>query len=131
MDTENPSGAENTNDQPDSTDDAEDTFPRHVVTDLRKEAAGYRDRAKTAETCADDYARRLHTALVQQDGRLADARDLPFRPEHLEDPETLRAAITALLEDRPTLASRTPRGDVGQGARGNHVVPTDFSSLFR
>lgn len=112
------------------TPDQGDTFPRSVVEKLRKESAGYREKAKTAETRADELARRLHQVLVQQDGRLADARDLPYRPEHLEDPDVLAHAIESLLEDRPTLASRTPRGDVGQGARGKSTAPVDFSALF-
>ena len=49
-----------------------DTFPRSYVERLRRESAGYRERANTADT----YARRLHTELVRATGRLAE----PDRP---------------------------------------------------
>lgn len=88
-----------------------ETFPRAYVDKLRKEAAGYRERAKRA----DDLAQRLHTSLVEATGRLADARDLPFDESHLEDPQALQTAIEALLAERPHLASRRPMGNIGQG----------------
>lgn len=92
-------------------DEQAETFPRVYVDKLRKEAAGYRERAKRA----DDLAQRLHAALVEGTGRLADARDLPFDESHLEDPQALQTAIEALLAERPHLASRRPMGNIGQG----------------
>ena len=89
----------------------QETFPRSYVEKLRKEAAGHRERAKRA----DDFAQRLHTALVEATGRLADARDLPYEESHLEDPEALSEAIAGLLADKPHLASRRPMGNIGQG----------------
>ena len=88
-----------------------ETFPRSYVEKLRKEAAGHRDRAKRT----DDLAARLHTALVDATGRLADARDLPFDESHLEDAGALTGAIDALLADKPHLATRKPSGNIGQG----------------
>lgn len=92
------------------TEDSE-TFPRSYVEKLRKEAAGHRDRAKRA----DDLAARLHTALVEATGRLADARDLPFDESHLDDPQALSEAIDKVLADKPHLATRKPFGNIGQG----------------
>ena len=92
-------------------DEQAETFPRAYVDKLRKEAAGYRERAKRA----DDLAQRLHTSLVEGTGRLADARDLPFDESHLDDPQTLQTAIEELLAERPHLASRRPMGNIGQG----------------
>lgn len=94
--------------------DSEDpeTFPREYVVKLRKEAAGFRERAKRT----DDLAQRLHTALVDATGQLADSRDLPFDESHLDDPAKLSEAIATLLADRPHLASRKPAGAIGQGA---------------
>lgn len=92
-------------------DEQAETFPRAYVDKLRKEAAGYRERAKRA----DDLAQRLHAALVEGTGRLADARDLPFDESHLEDPQALQTAIEELLAERPHLASRRPMGNIGQG----------------
>jgi len=93
-------------------DREQDTFPRSVVEDLRKENAAYRTKAKDR----DDLAHRLHAALVAATGRLADPSDLAFDPAHLEDDSALTAAIDDLLARKPHLASRRPRGDVAQGA---------------
>jgi hypothetical protein len=63
-------------------------------------------------------------ALAANTRRLADPSDL--RPsadllddDGLPDPAKIDAAIEVLLTAKPHLASRTPRGDVGQGARGD------------
>lgn len=103
-----PEGVANTSEEP--AEDPE-TFPRSYVEKLRKEAAGHRDRAKRA----DDFAQRLHTALVEATGRLADPADLPFEESHLDDAQALTTAIEALLADKPHLASRKPFGNIGQG----------------
>jgi hypothetical protein len=92
------------------TESDTDTFPREYVEKLRQESAKYRDRAKAA----DDLRHRLHDALAQLDGRLADPTDLAYADEHLDD---VGAAITDLIERKPHLA-RKPSGDVGQGNRG-------------
>lgn len=98
---------------PQGDDDAE-TFPRDYVVKLRDENAKYRQRAQDR----DEIATRLHTALVAATGRLADPSDLPFADEHLSDPEALTAAVDALLQAKPHLASRKPSGDIGQGVSG-------------
>lgn len=115
-----------------STDDpAGDTFPREYVETLRKESAGYRDRAKGAEAKTDALARQLHSALVAATGRLADAADLPYREEHLSDPEALTAAIGALLTDKPHLKARKVAGDAGQGSRGGVETGVNLLELLR
>ena len=113
---------EGTDDEQPDDGDAE-TFPRSVVEKLRQENGRYRQRAQQA----DAYAARLHTELVRATGRLADPTDLPFDAEHLDDAETLTAAIDALLTDKPHLATRKPSGDIGQGNRGGASEP--FSLL--
>ncbi|MGP4054409.1 hypothetical protein ACTWP6_06225 [Mycobacterium sp. 4D054] len=110
-------------DDADTGDGDAETFPRSVVERLRQENGRYRQRAAQA----DAYAARLHTELVRATGRLADPTDLPFDAEHLDDAETLTAAIDALLTDKPHLASRRPSGDIGQGNRGGASEP--FSLL--
>ncbi|CRZ17985.1 hypothetical protein [Mycolicibacterium neworleansense] len=105
-------------------DDTGETFSREYVESLRQESAKYRDRAKGA----DDLRHRLHDALVNLDGRLADPTDLTYADEHL-DGDALADAITALIESKPHLARR-PSGDVGQGVRSESAVPKDFSGLF-
>lgn len=112
----------------------EETYTRDYVKKLRDENAKARVKAKAADEAnerADALAHRLHLALVEQDGRLQDARDLPFRPEHLEDPDALTDAITALLEDRPTLANRRPKGDAGQGPRGTALEPVSLLNILK
>lgn len=94
----------------DRTDEEGDTFPRSYVERLRRESTGYRERANAA----DQLAQRLHTELVRATGKLADATDLAFAEEHLDDPGALAAAIDDLLTRKPHLASRRPTGDIGQ-----------------
>lgn len=100
-----------TPEQEGNPEETPETFPREYVEKLRQEAAESRTKAKRA----DDLAARLHTALVTATGRMADPTDLPFDEAHLEDPEALTAAIESLLASKPHLATRTPRGDIGQG----------------
>ena len=100
--------------QEEPPNDDPDMFPREVVEKLRQENGKYRQRAGQA----DELAKRLHTELVRATGRLADPTDLPFDPEHLDDPEKLTAAVDALLDAKPHLATRRPSGDIGQGQRG-------------
>lgn len=108
-------------DGPEIDADELETFDREYVSKLRSEAAKARTRAKVA----DDYAQRLHTALVTADGRLADPADLPFSEDHLTDHEKLTAAIDALLEAKPHFRSRKPAAgtDIGQGQRGPAAAP--------
>lgn len=115
---------------PEPSEDAPETpetFPRDYVEKLRRENAGYRERAQQA----DDLAHRLHTSLVEATGRLADARDLPFDETHLEDQEALSQAIETLVADRPHLGSRKPRGNVGQGAATGGGDTVDLAGLLR
>ena len=107
-----------------------DTFPRSYVEDLRKENADYRTRTKAAEELADQLGRRLHTALVTASNRLENPADLAYDASHLEDPEQLAAALDALLADRPYMAKRVVKGDVGQGNRGGSVG-VSWADLFR
>lgn len=104
-----------------------DTFPRDYVEKLRKENAGYRDKAKKAE----QYANELHAARVAATGRLADPSDLPFDEAHLEDMARLEAAIDELLQSKPHLASRRPKGDVGAGALSSDGANVDLAGILR
>ena len=111
----------------DEIDSKADTFSRAYVEKLRKESAGYRERARQA----DDYAQRLHTALVSATGRLADPTDLPFDAANLDDEQALSGAIDELLTRKPHLASRRPFGDVGQGNRGGVSEPVNLADMLR
>ena len=104
----------------------EDTFPREYVEKLRKEAGDHRARAKDR----DELARRLHRELVAKLDRLQDPEDLDFNEEHLTDPEALKSAVDALLEAKPHLASRRPRGNIGQGVNST-ATTVDLAALLR
>ncbi len=104
-----------------------DTFSRAYVEKLRRESAGYRERAQRA----DELATRLHTALVAATGRLADPTDLAFDAAHLDDEQALTDAIDDLLARKPHLASRRPFGDVGQGQQGKTSEPVNLADLLR
>jgi hypothetical protein len=108
-----------------------DAFDRAYVEKLRKESAGYRDKAKTAEAHTDAANKRLHAALVTATGRLADPADLPYDTEHLDDPDALNAAIDSLLEAKPHFRSRVPRGDVGQGVKDSAAPQFDLGAMLR
>lgn len=114
-------------DDDDENDSGAETFSRSYVEKLRRENATYRERAQTAE----HYAHRLHTALTEATGRLADPTDLAFDQAHLDDPDALRSAIDDLLARKPHLASRRPFGDVGQGNRGSSSEPVNLAELLR
>lgn len=107
--------------------DEPDTFPREVVEELRKENGKYRQRAQAA----DALAQRLHTELVRGTGRLADPTDLPFDPDHLDEPQKLTAAIDELLDAKPHLATRRPSGDIGQGNRGGAAQPFSLLDILK
>ncbi len=97
---------------------APEVFDRAYVQKLREEAAGHRVKAKRT----DALNARLATAHAALTGKLADPTDLPFTDDLLDDDglvdeDKVRAAVDALLERKPHLASRRPTGDVGQGAR--------------
>lgn len=117
--TETPGGAPtsetptaNGADPEESTQEEAETFPRSYVEKLRRESATYRTRAAQADALADA----LWTARVAASGALADPTDLP-RPEDADalDPEAVTSAVSELLERKPHLAARVPRGNVGQG----------------
>jgi hypothetical protein len=114
-------------DTEDQADAEPATFPREVVERLRQQNGRYRQRAQQA----DSYAHRLHTELVRATGRLADPTDLEYADEHLDDPDTLTAAIDDLLDRKPHLASRRPTGDIGQGQRGAVSAPFSLLGLLK
>lgn len=112
---------------PEATEEEPDTFPRSYVEELRQENGKYRQRAQRA----DDLAHRLHKSLVASTGRLQDPEDLEFNEDHLDDPEALTAAVDDLLQAKPHLAPRRPRGDVGQGITSAPTDTVDLAGILR
>jgi len=110
----------------DETTEEPETFPRDYVEKLRKESAGYRERAKDR----DDLAQRLHAALTAADGRLASPDELAFDEAHLTGRDALTAAIDDLLARKPYLAARRVVGEVGQGA-SPVAASVDLAGLIR
>ncbi|MGI8576486.1 MAG: hypothetical protein ACR2KG_00890, partial [Nocardioidaceae bacterium] len=113
-----------------------DTFPRDYVESLRRESAGYRQKAQRAD---DLHARLLAATVASSAGSvLADPADLlTFGTETdlldengYPDPGKIATAAQQLATARPHLASRRPSGNAGQGARSNpeHV---DLAALLR
>lgn len=117
------------NDQSLPESEEPETFPRAYVEQLRRESAGYRDKAKRV----DELAARLQDALVAADGRLADPSDLAFNPEYLDDPDALDTAIAELIAKKPGLRARQAGGSIGQGNRGASTPKpsTDLISIIR
>lgn len=107
-------------------EDEPDTFPRAYVENLRREAAGYRERAKRA----DDLAREVFTLRTAALGKLADPSDLPFDEALLDDAAALEAAVDELIARKPHLGDRRPTGDVDQGARETSE-PVNLAGLVR
>jgi len=111
--------------------DADPDALRAEVRRLRDENAATRQRAKRA----DSLAARLVTAHAAATGRLADPDDLPYDPalldeDGLPDPERVTAAVDDLLNRKPHLASRTPRGDISQGVQPDDGE-VDLAGLLR
>lgn len=125
--TEEPTEAVETPEEPaEEVQEEPKTFPLEYVQKLRDESAKYRQRAAKTE----ELGKRLHTALVAATGRLQDPSDLPYDEVFLDDPDALSAAIDALLNSKPHLASRKPSGVIPQGAT---AVPStgSLSGLLR
>ncbi len=112
QDVQEPDSLDAATDSDSESESEPDTFDRAYVEKLRQENGRYRQRAQRA----DNLAHRLHTALVEQTGKLADPTDLPFDEDHLDDADSLTAAIDELLTAKPHLAARRIAGDIGQGA---------------
>lgn len=114
-------------------DSGPEMFDRAYVSKLRQESAGYRDKAKTAETRADELGRQLFLARVAATGKLADPADLEYNPDLLDDTDKIGAAIENLLASKPHFASRKPVGnaDIGQGIRGDTVPEVRLMDLLR
>ena len=110
-------------DKPETSHDGDaDTFPRSYVEELRGENATYRNRAKDAETKADELAQALWTERVRSLGVLADPADLPYDPEALDDLEAIRSKADELLSSKPHLRTRKITERAGQGERGTETV---------
>lgn len=106
---------------------AENTRLKDEVARLKDENAKRRIDSQATE----DLRHRLHVELVRATGRLADPSDLPYTADHLTDSDALNSAVDQLLESKPHLRARTPKGDVGQGNRGQSEQPTTWLDILK
>lgn len=83
---------------------------------LRREAAAWRTKYRAAEAEVDTLRREVFQARVKETGRLADASDMEFNAELLDDKDALNTAIDELLSAKPHLKARS-FGNVGQSDR--------------
>lgn len=111
-------------------DDGPDTFDRAYVERLRRESGDHRRRARDAERVADELRAQLWRERVDALGLLADPGDLPFDADLLDDPDGIRAAVDALLDERPHLRTRRIRARIGQG-EGSPTTGVSLSALLR
>jgi hypothetical protein len=116
----------------DGKPDAPEVFDRAYVEELRRENATQRVKGKRG----DDLAARLVTSYAAATGKLADASDLPYADDLLDehglpDEAKVRAAVDTLLERKPHLAARRVVGDVGQGARPDTAGEVSLAGLLR
>jgi hypothetical protein len=107
----------------------EQTYPAAVVRKLRDENAKARNRIRDAESRVDELSRALFQARVAATGLLADATDLEYSADLLDDSEGLAGAINSLIGSKPHLKARKVSGDAGLGNRGDSAA--EFSLLNR
>lgn len=122
--------------QDESTTDEPDTFPRAYVEQLRDESARYRQRAGRA----DELHRRLVETTIRTAAadHLADPAELTLFAAEADlldddgypDADLIVTAAKALVAQRPHLAPRRPRGDIGQGATATDD-PTNLAGILR
>lgn len=124
---------QSTNSEPQTgTEEEPDTFPRAYVEQLRQEAAENRKKAEQVSTLREA----LHAAYLRlgTQGILHDPEALAWSEDFtgedgLPDVERIRAAAEALAEAQPWLSR--PRGDVGQGYRGETSDAVSLADLLR
>lgn len=109
-----------------------DTYSAEYVRELRAENAERRMKAKRV----DDANTRLARAYAQQDGRLIESSELTYGEHLLDDdglvdPAKVTAAIDALLQAKPYLASQRPLQPIAQGVREDVPEQPGLFSLLR
>lgn len=112
-----------------------------LVARLRRENAERRTRAKAAEEALEAARGRVLSLEVERaaKGVLADPSDLLAHVAKTDllddagepDAEKIAAAARDLAGRKAHLASRTPAGDVDQGARGKPAESFDFAQMLR
>lgn len=112
-------------------DESEQSYPQSYVDQLRGKQRRYRHRAKAAERRAELLARELFRSRVADTGLLADPEDLAYSDELLDDGDALRAAVQQLVSDKPHLAARRVRGDIGQHDRGDRHAGESLAGIMR
>ena len=117
---------------PGDTSGGPKVYDEEYVKGLRDENAATRQRAKRAEEAEN----RLRASVIASAtaGILQDPTDLPWSDELTDedgypDAEKITDAAEALVTAKPHLGR--PRGDVGQGQRGDEVDAFSLTELIR
>jgi hypothetical protein len=108
------------------------SFSAEYVRTLREEAASQRVKAKRT----DEANARLLQALAQADGRLIEANELAFTDDLIDevgivDSVKVTAAIDALIQAKPYLASRRPTMPITQGVQTQLPETPGLFTLIR
>jgi hypothetical protein len=108
------------------------SFSAEYVKTLREEAASQRVKAKRT----DEANARLLQALAQADGRLIEANELAFTDDLIDevgivDSVKVTAAIDALIQSKPYLASRRPTMPIAQGVQTQLPETPGLFTLIR
>lgn len=112
--SEEPAASSTTESEPRGDENSSDQ-----LTEVRREAAGYRKRLRETETELQQVQSELFHARVAATGKLADPSDMPVDVELLAG--GLDDAIDELLQAKPHLKARA-FGDIRQGERGERAA---------
>ena len=112
-------------------DELRQTFDRDYVERLRTKSAGYRLRAKEAESDRANLQRQLFTERLQRLDLVVDVEAVPYDPALLDDEAALVDHVEALLESKPYLRKRKVAGDIGQHSAGDNPQSVSLLSMMK
>ena len=126
--TETVEGAQEPANEPENEPD---TFPREYVETLRQEAAENRKKAKDVDTLREAlrvaFLKEGSAGILREPIEWSD--DFTDSETGLPDAEKIKAAAEALAADKPWLS--LPRGDAGQGFRGDDSDTVSLADMLR
>lgn len=112
-------------------DELRQTFDRDYVEQLRSKSAGYRLRAKEAESDRANLQRQLFQERLQRLDLVVDVDAVPYDAELLDDEAALVAHVESLLADKPYLRKRQLGGDIGQHSAGDNPQGVSLLSMMK
>ena len=112
-------------------DELRQTFDRDYVERLRTKSAGYRLRAKEAESDRANLQRQLFTERLQRLDLVVDVDAVPYDAELLDDEAALVEHVEQLLESKPYLRKRQLGGDIGQHTSNDNPKPVSLLGMMK